>query len=628
MKTRIILLYILIATILTGSVAKGQEHAGHLNYNAALFNIAPTKSIFAKKGTATAAEPLPLPFFEDFTNTGVFPDANKWTNNHVYVNNRMGWKPVSRGVATFDALDWRGIPYDSFSNTNFRFADSLTSQPINMSLNVVGPGDSVYLSFFYQPQGTGFYPMPSDSLMLFLKTKFGGYVRVWSATGSMLKPFQQVMIPITDTLFFDSFFQFTFINKAALYWADAIWNVDYVRLSAGRNMFDTTVNDIGFTSDPSFLLNDYTFMPYRQFFANPGAERASNYTCSLRNNYGFNQAINNAYTATALPFGTLLKPAVLASGSVPALTTQQLTFPPYITSIPLSSVGYYDKVVFQNKYFIESISTSDPVDNDTVVRDQIFDNYLAYDDGSAEKSYYLTLYPTLPGRMATEYHLNRPDTMRGMAIYFGRQVPFAFNKGFDIHVYQSLKGVNGMPEDVLLYKREFCQPGYADTINNFWIYKFDDGVPLPAGTFFAGIFLPAESGADSLYIGLDVNRVGGNHTYFNVLSTWDPSLISGALMMRPLLGQIVTGTKLPALPAATKWDWNIYPNPAKDVMRIKYEGDADPQYVITDIQGRCVKQGRILDGMSIDISTFTPGIYFARLISEDVQYPTLKFVKE
>ncbi len=627
MTTRIIgILWILL--LCSGAPTHAQEHEDHLNYNAALFHAFPQQSMgLAAKKTA-AAEPLPLPFFEDFTNYGVFPDQARWTNYQVYVNNRMCSRPVSRGVATFDALDWRGIPYDSFSNANFRYADSLTSQPINLSLNVVSPADSVYLSFYYQPQGTGFYPLPQDSLMLFLKTRFGGYVKAWSIQGSALKPFQQVMIPITDSVYFDSFFQFTFINKAALFWADAIWNVDYIRLGAGRNLYDTLVSDIGFTSDPSFMLNDYTYMPYRQFFASPAAERAPQYTCSLRNNYFVPQNFNTAYTGTAQPLGTLLKPAVFAPASLTARTTQQLTYPPYISVIPISSIGYYDKVSFQNRYFIESVSADDPTGNDTVVREQIFDNYLAYDDGSAEKSYYLSLYPTLPGRIATEYHLNRQDSMQGMAIYFGRQVPFAFNKGFDIHVYSSLAGVHGMPSDVLLYKREFCQPGYADTINNFWVYRFEEPLPLPAGTFFAGIFLPAESGSDSLYIGLDVNRVGGNHTWFNVTSEWKPSQVGGALMMRPLLGLPIAGSSVPNQPAAAM-NWEMYPNPAKDVLTVRHPGDAPASCIITDVQGRIVvHQQQIRSSASISIEHLIPGIYFVRLLAGDMVYTTQKLIKE
>ena len=605
--------------------ASAQEREGHLMFNPNLMNVSKPK--LPVKKTTAAAEPLSLPFFEDFTGTGIFPDSSKWTDICTYVNNTMGNKPISRGVVTFDALDWKGLPYDSFNNANFRYSDSLTSRPINLSLDVVTPSDSVYLSFFFQPQGNGFYPLVQDSLMLFLKTRFGGYRKVWSVAGSTLKPFRQVMIPISDSLYFDSFFQFRFINIGALYWADAVWNVDYVRLGKNRTMDDTAVNDIGFTTQPTEFLNDYTSMPYRQFYGYSSGERAVQQTCRLRNNYDFNQTTRHAYTGTVLNSGTILKSPVLSGITVNAKETTQVSFPTYTSVITLSSAGNYGRVVFRNKYFIESISTSDPVENDTIVKDQIFDNYLAYDDGTAEKSYYLDLYPTLPGKLAIEYHLNKPDTMKGMAIYFGRQLPFAFNKLFDIKVYSSIAGIYGASSDNVLYTEEMCTPGYADTVNRFWIYKFTRSVPLPAGTFFAGTFQPAESGSDSLYFGLDVNRVGSNHAYYNVFSGWVPSLISGAIMMRPLLGQDVAGTEIEELTVSRASNWRIVPNPANDHVTIDVATDGTVRYSIFNIQGQKVQDGETKRGEKISTSDLPAGLYVVHLFDGTATYGARKLLK-
>lgn len=625
MNRTIHLVYLLLFVVFYSTLAvNAQEYAGHLNCNPALYTKKQPNTT-AKKTTATA--PLSLPFFEDFTGYSLFPDSTKWTDYHVYINNTMGSRPISRGVATFDALDWRGIPYDTFSNTNFRYADSLTSQPINLSLNVVNPADSLYLSFFFQPQGNGFYPLPQDSLMLFLKTRFGGYVKVWSAMGATLKPFKQVMIPIADSLYFDSFFQFRFINIGALYWADAIWNVDYIKLGSGRTIFDTAINDAGFTSNPTFFLNDYTSMPYRQFFSFPVAERSSQYICSLRNNYDFPQTITYGYTGTALNTNTLLRPNTWNTAPMPGLNTDAFVYPSYTTLVPLISVGNYSRVTFQNKFFIRSISTSDPVENDTIVSNQVFDNYLAYDDGTAEKSYYLNLYPTLPGKIAIEHHLNRPDTLRGMAIYFGRQVPFSFSKFFNINIYSQLEGINGAPTDNIIYTQEFCTPGYTDTINQFWVYKFDQPVPMAAGTFYAGTFQPAESGADSLYFGLDVNRIGSNHAYYNVLSGWSPSLISGAIMMRPILGNSIIGTQIEDV-ALPQQNIILSPNPAKDYITLNLPSDAYVDYIISDMAGRKLATGNTSSQKQIDISMLHSGLYLLSISNSELINHTLKFFKE
>jgi hypothetical protein len=73
---------------------------------------------------------------------------------------------------------------------------------------------------------------------------------------------------------------------------DDVWNVDYIRFAAGRNMNDTVVDDVAFTVSPSYMLNDFTYMPYRQFIANTNSERATQHTTTIRNGYGGAQTVN------------------------------------------------------------------------------------------------------------------------------------------------------------------------------------------------------------------------------------------------------------------------------------------------------------------------------------------------
>ncbi|RYD87483.1 MAG: hypothetical protein EOP50_20685, partial [Sphingobacteriales bacterium] len=136
---------------------------------------------FVKNNGAKASKKttvIPLPFFEDFNGPGQSPDPSRWLDVHVYVNNTMAFNPVSRGVATFDALNAKGGPYDSLSNTAYRYADSLTSQPFDFTLYT--PADSIYLSFFIQPQGNGFAPETQDSMILYFKRSNGAWAKVWS----------------------------------------------------------------------------------------------------------------------------------------------------------------------------------------------------------------------------------------------------------------------------------------------------------------------------------------------------------------------------------------------------------------------------------------------------------------
>jgi len=609
-----ILLYCIILLVAAPAYAQ-DELLAPVNYNP---YVRPGQS-----GHSTAkVTALSLPFFEDFTNYDVIPDTTRWIGRQVYVNNTMCSNPVSRGVATFDALSEYGVPYELSNPTLLRYTDSLTSRPIDLSGHT--PGDSIYLSFFFQPAGTGFAPTKTDTFMLFFLNKDGkNWQQVWFFSDSASKPFRQAMVPLTDTSFFHAGFQFRFVNKAAISVNDKVWNLDYIRMDAGRNMFDTAVNDVAFTVNPSFILNDYTFMPYRQYLAAPAAERAAFFHTVLRNNYTVPKTIGNyGYTAADPGTGTILSTGSGSGLGIGAQDTAGFSFPVYAATPPVG--GIYDRVVFENKCYIDPVSAAENHVNDTIVCNQVFDNYLAYDDGTAEMSYYLNMFPTLPAKIAIEYHLNAPDTIRGMAIYFGRQVPIATYKFFSIAIWRKI-AFGSVTKDSLVYQMDNFQPGYADTINKFWIYRLDRPIPMEAGTFYMGTIQPVLTGSDSLYIGLDRNRVGGNHVYFNVLNFWQSSLVDGALMMRPLLGQPISGTSLVNVQPAPAF--HIYPNPATTQLHIDGTFAADASYQVTDLPGRVLQTGILPEHKSLDIAALPPGAYLLHLIQADAPRQVQKFIK-
>jgi hypothetical protein len=601
MKLNFSLILVLCLLVLNVSA---QESLGPLRYRPEL------DQAVERPRTAAKTSVITLPFFEDFTDYSLYPNPARWADSNVYINNTMGVSVISRGVATFDALNNRGRPYDTAHRFTVLYADSLTSQPIDLSTHTAA--DSIYLSFFFQPQGNGFSPETGDSLMLFLRRRSGGWLQAWAAPGTDLAPFRQVMIAVTDTsLFFDNF-QFRFVNKASINTNDDHWHIDYVRMAATRNYLDTAVRDLAFTTDPTNLLNDYTSMPYRQFLANAAAERAATQRDSMRNHYGTNATTNFGFTAVETTTG-----APLGSGSstanISAYGRRENAFPVYSTT--MSAPSSRSRIVYRNSYFLQSGNPTEPKDNDSIVQEQIFDNYLAYDDGTAEKSYFLNISESLPGRIAVEFRLNTPDTLRGMAIYFGQQVPSGYSKYFSIAVYTALAGVSGANADIKIHEETDFLPLYTGVQDRFTIYKFETPVTMPAGVFYLGTTQPASSGSDSLYIGFDVNRTGGNHLYLNVGTGWQGSLFSGALMIRPLLGGPVTGTSVSEqkeMPA----DWSFSPNPAADQIRV--QGNfVMRSYSITDIRGRIVQEGALGPDQRIPVPGLLPGMYFLRIMRPD-----------
>ena len=609
---RISIFLFLTVILLQGNV-NAQELVVPLDHNLQ-YKTGLIASPYLHKPTANT-----LPFFEDFSGNSIFPDNSKWMDQSVYINNTMGVNVISRGVATFDALNAQSLPYDPSNSLALLYADSLTSLPFDFSSFI--PSDSVYLSFFYQPQGNGFAPETQDSLILFLKNKNNDWISVWSVAGSPLQSFRQAMIPITDTGFLHSSFQLRFVNKASININDDVWNLDYIRINAHRTFTDTAILDIATALPATNLLNDYTSLPFRHFKANMSNELATQHTFYVNNSSATPQLTTSGCEVKELSTGTQISNQSVASIPLPPYTVQPITFP--IFPINYNPSSNYSKVVFENKYFTTTAAT-DFKPNDTIIHHQVFDNYLAYDDGTAEKSYFLKQFSTLPAKLAIEYHLNTADSLRGFSVYFGRQVPLASSKFFTVVVYKDIAINNGT--DVKLYEQQLFFPNYSDTIDKFWQYKFDEPIALSSGTFYLSIVQPAYSGSDSLYYGLDVNRIGSNHAYYNVLNKWENSTVGGAIMLRPILGQnFISSSVNETLP--THQQLIVYPNPVSKQLFIKNSTiSTNLSFEISDILGNKIKSG--LYHESIDVSNLLPGMYFIRIFGNQNTVTIQKFIKE
>ena len=80
-------------------------------------------------------------------------------------------------------------------------------------------------------------------------------------------------------------------------------------------------------------------------------------------------------------------------------------------------------------------------DNDSIGFDQVFDNYYAYDDGTAEKAYALD---AVGGQLAVRFPLAIPDTLDGVLIHF---TPFYDNSEEETFVLKVWEDDGGMPGD-------------------------------------------------------------------------------------------------------------------------------------------------------------------------------------
>ena len=159
MKTSFKALALMMAIGLTGSSSIAQE---------ILTPFGTTEKAPTRKRVVEARF---LPFFDDFSHSDTYPDSTKWTDNNVLVNDGFPLCPPNRKGATFDVLDANGRVY-SYAISNAFIAEYLTSVRIRLDSimepepRALTPADSIYLSFYYQPQGNGNSPEEQDSLVL------------------------------------------------------------------------------------------------------------------------------------------------------------------------------------------------------------------------------------------------------------------------------------------------------------------------------------------------------------------------------------------------------------------------------------------------------------------------------
>ena len=119
----------------------------------------------------TNAQGIFLPFFDDFSQSQTYPDPTKWTDRNALVTDGFPLCPPNRNAATLDVLDEQGRVYD-YAISNAFVAEYLTSARIRLDSvmeptpRALTPADSVYFSFWYQPQGNGYAPEAQDSLVL------------------------------------------------------------------------------------------------------------------------------------------------------------------------------------------------------------------------------------------------------------------------------------------------------------------------------------------------------------------------------------------------------------------------------------------------------------------------------
>lgn len=560
-----------------------------------------------------------LPFADDFSYAGPYPDASKWINStSVFVNHTKATKPVTIGVATFDGMRADGYPYNPAYTSGSYPSDTLTSIPLRLDslngLNIV-PTDSVTLRFYYQARGYWEKPDPNDDLYLeFLNVKTGSWDPIWSKGGFSPSDssFTRVMIAITDTTYLKNGFQFRFRNYSTACGDVDHWHIDAVYMDKKLNPArDTMVPEISFAFDLNSILKNYSQMPFNQFSGAADMQTDFKVYNNLRNNYTSGVNLTTYYDILNST-GAVVAQNTNGTNNVPPFGSGGYCNNPPLVNPSLNSFTYNngpfaDSTSFLLKFY--ATNTSDNVHtNDTIYYRQKFENYFSYDDGSAEAGYGFTYNS---GVTAVRYKLNVPDTLRAIDVYFD---PILYvnqleNAGIRMYVWADN---NNLPGTVLLIDSVcYGRPVFShDGMNVFQRYQLSAPVTFTnATTFYIGVW---QQLGLSLNIGYDLNTDSHTNVLFNVGGGWNVSAFKGSLMLRPVFGDSLRAVGIDQYTKSNTAECVLlYPNPTQDEFFVK-SAAAIQKVMVCDMLGNVLTESA---GTRVNIAFLPNGMYLVRTIT-------------
>ncbi|MBP7496184.1 MAG: T9SS type A sorting domain-containing protein [Bacteroidales bacterium] len=588
-----------------------------------------------------------LPFIDDFSYNGYYPDIHKWSDDSVFINNDYCKNPPTIGVATFDALNNKGKIYKRADSYAFK-ADVLTSIPIRLD-SVLGKGvknraitrkDSLYFSFYYQPQGIGDKPEPGDSLVLeFFSPKDTLWHFMWSSAGEKLDSFykhkgdwfKKVIISVSDSAkYYSKGFRFRFSNYASLAddylpsWGGNvdIWNIDYVYLDINRRLIESESPDVSFTSKINTLLKDYKSMPLKQFLSNPTEQMSDIIELPYRN---YSSAILSVYQifhitdlmTKKISFKT--KPDTTVVGNMPAFS--DLTYSPNLTaynfdsdSLKKKKLKYADFEVF-GRVWSKTIKDRSE-ENNSIKFVQRFYNYYAYDDGNPEAGIGLS---TINGKFAYKFTLTTvPDTLKAVQVFFNSTLNNANHKFFYIQVYDDN---NGKPGN-LLYEQSKLRVSDVTHYNEFQTFVLKDSIILKNKTFYVGI---KQTTIDNLNLGFDLNNNKQDKLFYNIDGNWYNSMYAGALMLRPVFNSTSAWLNIDKGEQQGN-SFILYPNPLNsNLLFVKLQTTTkikDLRMEIYSPEGKKLYSGLYRE--NVDLTGIKAGLYFVRLYNIDNSFNLTK----
>ncbi len=583
----------------------------------------PRKTNFQK--TSGAVDTLQLPFFEDFSELRFRLDTTKWIDSGgVFINNTTAIVPPSLGVASFDGVDEFGDPYEftTVINIPIGLTDELISCPIDLS--ATNPGDSTYLSFYWQREGLGEFPDLEDSLRLQFKNNQDEWITQWIRPGGEpTEDFQQVLVVVTDTnttdttTFLHAGFQFRFQafgRRSGIY---DVWHVDYIFMDQGRSAQDTLANDITCVQNPSSFLSRYTAMPLNQYFANPLAETTDTLITTINDLDLLQDFPTYSCVITDTLTGRVLAELVSDESFLPTLPPNARGFS-INALVPDNLLAETKSPLALQTTFLVATGDGRP-SNDSISGITVLDDYYAYDDGTAE---YGAGVNQAFGQVAIRFETNEPDTITDIVFHLTKfEEPIA--GAFNMFVWRSIDVENNTAEIIDTISN--INITYPDSINQFISVKAIRGSfdPIPVnGVFYVGwrqgIF------NDRLTFGFDRNHDSTSEIFFEVSGQWRAFADEvddeerGSILLRPVFGEREQDSVITSVIEPVRRRFQVYPNPAQG--QIKLEGELPERIQWLDLNGRLLFENQLdttQEEMTLSLIGVAPGTYVLKAIHQD-----------
>ena len=550
-----------------------------------------------------STDTLVPPFTDDFSYPSDKPSAALWQDAKVWVNDEMALFQNSLGVATFDGLNEYGFAYKENALGSDSLADVLTSAYLDLQ-----GLSNVYLSFQLQEGGRGELPSNNDSIVVeYWSPVTADWTQVWGQKGSGTSgPFSSVILPVQGVNYLQKGFRFRFAAYGARAGAYDIWNVDYVQLDKDRNPSDTIITEPAIARAHPLIIGSGAYTSWPWWVSN--ASSVANRPSTLEFIYRRNGAVpSGGWSLNLGQFrweenGALVQQTT----AVPVITnTQHNQDQTFTVSVPSTAMtSFSGPTTVSTKVWFDG-SAAGFRSNDTVRGTLTLNNYLALDDGSAERAY--AVQNVVGGRVAQKFKvggLGGSDTLKGMYFNFV-DAGEAYTSTFRMAVWAPADSGDG-PGNILYMSDSLYRPFTGYYRGDMMPYELDSSVSLNA---YAEVWLGYIcTSSNPMYLGLDQQRTlpSGMPRYYGDGFNWYQSLEPGVVMMRPYFRYSPTDMAVEELAE----DFKVYPNPSSGSLSIE---SPSAHYVLRTLTGATVAAGHVEGYNNLELHHLDAGLYILSL---------------